>query len=364
MEYALAGYHETWATPAYLVRERAQHVFVPDALRRCVVFLGLRSLKDERFQPKATGFLVTAGEGDFLRDHLVTAEHVVVHLQGMIQDLEKKGQGMELAVRLNMDVGGSETVSLASEQWWFHPDNENNPTDVAAIPFSFNQKMVAQAPIFLNHGWLQKGTREELRKRGAALGQEIAIVGLFRHHMGADVNVPIVRIGNISAMPLERVWTKYCGYTDAFLVEARSISGLSGSPAFLNLTDAIPLPPEIPAGMARADNLVDLRRYLFFGLMHGHWDLPNLTDDAVVDEYEGRQQGVNVGIGVVIPAAKIAETLYQPDLVEMRMALQKKAREGGATPDFAPDENAPPATDANPTHREDFNSLRRGSEKA
>ena len=296
-------------------------MFVPDALRQNVVFLGLRSLKDGHFLPKATGFLVTAGEGEFLWDHLVTAEHVVRQLNEAIQSLERAGgDPMELAVRLNLEAGGSETISLAKEKWWHHPDIDNL-TDVAVLPFLFNQRSVAQAPILLHKGWLKKGAREELRKQGAALGQEIAIIGLFRHHMGADRNVPIVRIGNIAAMPTERVWTKYCGYTEAFLIEARSISGLSGSPVFCNLTDAQPLPPEIPAHMARADNLVDLRRYLFFGLMHGHWDLPNLTDDVVVDERNGRQEAVNVGVGVVIPVMKIVETLYQPDLVEVRTAL-------------------------------------------
>ena len=33
----------------------------------------------------------------------------------------------------------------------------------------------------------------------------------------------------------EPVWTCYCGYTDAYLIEAMSIRGLSGSPVFINI---------------------------------------------------------------------------------------------------------------------------------
>jgi hypothetical protein len=50
-------------------------------------------------------------------------------------------------------------------------------------------------------------------------------VGLFSEHQGAERNIPIVRVGNIAAMPEEPVLTTSWGAIDAYLIEARSIGG-------------------------------------------------------------------------------------------------------------------------------------------
>ena len=73
------------------------------------------------------------------------------------------------------------------------------------------------------------------------------------------------------------------------------------------------------------DGIVDFRRYLLIGLMHGHWDLHNLTD-AAMDGDQGRES-INTGVGVVIPVQKIVETLYHPELVDMRRLDEKKRSE-------------------------------------
>ena len=75
--FAVPSYHPVGSTPQWAAEQRA--MFVPDVIRSCVVFLGIHHA-DGRFIPKATGFLVDAGEGDSLRTHLVTAEHVIVKL--------------------------------------------------------------------------------------------------------------------------------------------------------------------------------------------------------------------------------------------------------------------------------------------
>ena len=103
--FAVPGYHPVGATPRYRVAELT--MFVPDAIRRCVVFLGIKS-EDGRFLPKATGFLADAGEGDYLRTHLITAEHVIVNLQAKIV-----GTKNVIAARLNAVDGGSQVVELS-----------------------------------------------------------------------------------------------------------------------------------------------------------------------------------------------------------------------------------------------------------
>ena len=58
-------------------------------------------------------------------------------------------------------------------------------------------------------------------------------------------------------------------------------------------------------------------RHYLLGLMHGHWDIsesemnrPNFSS--------GSARGVNMGIGVVVPAVKILETLNSPSLLAIR----------------------------------------------
>ena len=48
------------------------------------------------------------------------------------------------------------------------------------------------------------------------------------------------------------------------------------------------------------------------GLVHGHWDLPvsfSATEQA---------EAVNMGVSIIVPAKKILEVLYHPELAAMR----------------------------------------------
>jgi hypothetical protein len=147
-------------------------------------------------------------------------------------------------------------------------------------------------------------TEEVMREKNIGLGgDETFIVGLFKSHYGRQRNEPIIRVGNLAMMRSESVYTNYCGYTEAYLVEARSISGLSGSPVFVHT------PLFQPPGATQ---------YHLLGLMHGHFDIKNLNENTVVDSEEEASDGINTGVGVVIPVEKILETIDQPELVELR----------------------------------------------
>jgi hypothetical protein len=93
-----------------------------------------------------------------------------------------------------------------------------------------------------------------------------------------------------------------------YLAEGCSIGGLSGSPVFVSHTIRL-------GGTATEHGehqyISGLGRPHFLGLMHGHWDLPI---GAEVDQAEA----VNMGISIVIPAKKILEVLYHPELVALR----------------------------------------------
>ena len=142
---------------------------------------------------------------------------------------------------------------------------------------------------------------EVIRSKSIGTGDEVFITGLFAHLVGSSRNLPIVRMGNIAMMPGEPVMSKELGNIEAYLIEARSIGGLSGSPAFVRET--------IPMGIGA---------FYFLGLMHGHWDIPpEAKNDQIIIGSDKTGQ-VNIGIAIVIPAKKVLEVLNHPDLIEAR----------------------------------------------
>ena len=48
------------------------------------------------------------------------------------------------------------------------------------------------------------------------------------------------------------------------------------------------------------------------------------SEDIVVDDLTGG--GINTGIGIVVPASRIYETLFQPELTVARKAADEESR--------------------------------------
>ena len=79
----------------------------------------------------------------------------------------------------------------------------------------------------------------QIRSLNVGIGDELITVGLFTQRHGAQKKIPIVRSGIIAAMPDEPFEDQNTGKPyHAYLVEARSIGGLSGSPVFVSLDTA------------------------------------------------------------------------------------------------------------------------------
>jgi hypothetical protein len=323
-------------------------VNISDKALKSVAFIGIR--KDGKFLPRATCFFVNYIEDQRSFDHIVTAEHVVSSLITA---------GHDIWLRVNLVNGTTHEFSLNHDEFYFHPDNEREPTDVAVCPLRTLYIEEGEAKAFDVASLRLLGENSfyptaQFAAQYMGRGGEIAIIGLFRSHYGTNKNIPIVRVGNISALPEEPVWTKYAGYIKAYLVEARSISGLSGSPVFAFPDNALELSKALTGDRHRRVYGIAL-----LGLMHGHFDVPHLNEDVVSDEDEP-PRGVHTGIGVVIPVEKILETIRHPELVAMRKSIVKGLREsGGAIADLATDvhDDVPPSTDENPKHREDFMRL-------
>jgi hypothetical protein len=228
---------------------------------------------------------------------LVTARHVIDGIRKL--GIEK------VFIRANTAAGTSVWVECASTAWLFHPSDKT--VDIAAlktgVPEGWDHLVV---PLSMC------ATHEKMASNEVALGDEVFVVGLFRHHHGNQKNIPIVRVGNLAALTEEKVYTNAFGMIDAYLIEARSIGGLSGSPVFLNL------------GVVRyVGNAVKHSNggpiQLLLGMIHGHFDVSTRAIDNIqADTQSGLSvERVNTGIAIVVPIEKVIELIhaYAPNVV-------------------------------------------------
>jgi hypothetical protein len=281
---------------------------VPDEVRQCVVFIGP--------QPRPMGdrlFLSFIGTAFFISvpsetikgryyTYLVTAKHVA-----------RKLEGKPFFLRVNKRDGGSDAIQVGDLQWWYHPNDEL--VDVAVIPRSplWNEYEYKTVPVDL---FLSSQIIEE-RKIGC--GDEVFIVGLFTKLSGRTRNIPIVRMGAIAMMPTELVPLE-SGDINAYLIEARSIGGLSGSPVFVQGTVRLKqFEPEVFEGHGS---------HYFLGIMRGHWYIPPQTKNDEISIEENINGRVNMGIAIVTPADKILEVINQPKLKEMRNSIDDEEKTG------------------------------------
>ena len=200
--------------------------FPENGLSSVVVVGTTRS--DGSFSPKGTGFLAQVIRPDVGPVHyLVTAHHV-------IRDLPDPSK---VSIRVNdSSVKVQELTSNGVFRWWRHPEDRN--VDAAVFPWSLSPK---EFPFvcFPGNRFL---TPEIMNNKMIGVGDEIHMVGLFRHWSGRRQLIPMVRTGHLAMVASERMSLKG-KYPRPFmhLVEAFSLAGFSGSPVFVNETVAIPL---------------------------------------------------------------------------------------------------------------------------
>ena len=284
---------------------------VPDEVRKCVVFVGLPQQQLDgsvQLQLRGTAFFVAIAykkNPHKLFVYLVTAKHVA-----------EKITGQKFSIRANKIKGPSMLVTGQIAKWWNHPTEEN--VDVSVFPWAPPQDLIdyrtVQTTIFL--------TKDIIKEKNIGVGDEVFITGLFAHHFGRESNVSIIRMGNIAMMPNDPVETKR-GPMEAYLIEARSIAGVSGSPVFARETQLV----NLGEGLSGPGPLLGLGGFYLLGLMHGHWDLPlgGISDDVALDM--SGQSSVNIGIAIVVPAGKILEVLNHPELVELRERQEQEDAE-------------------------------------
>jgi hypothetical protein len=123
-------------------------------------------------------------------------------------------------------------------------------------------------------------------------------------------------------MPSEPVKTKM-GAMDAYLIEARSIGGLSGSPVFVYLDP-------IRMGGSPGTVLVSDRdgpiggKWFRLGLIHGHYDMQAIDDLGKPDGL--KDEAINMGIAIVVPFSRVLETINKPERAVMRKKAEKEMK--------------------------------------
>jgi len=298
----------------YIGKDTGELMKVPPEVKKCVAFICCKTEKGMEFA--GTAFFASVPfpgleEGVFV--YLVTAKHIV---EGMRQ----KSLDQIIYVRMNKKNGGADFIKINMDLVKFHPSDPRIDVAVIQMPrltHLFDLKYVPLDSMV--------ATDEIIEKEGIDIGDEVFLVGLFTMHYGSQRNIPIVRVGNIAQMPEEPIVTK-AGPMEAYLIEARSIGGISGSPVFVRM-----------GGVRERDGVMQVRGDSFYllGLMYGHWDLEmsgagtdTIIEDALISE------GVNMGIAVVVPAQKIMEAVNQEELVELRKRIEEQAQQQRApTPD-------------------------------
>ncbi len=283
-------------------------MLVPERVRKCVLFLGIKQA--DQFRPRATAFVVEIDEQESRWRYLVTAEHVVAQASRL---------GHDLWLRVNsLGVEPSE-IKIDPSSWYFHPDSAQAATDVAVCPISFDRsEEIDPIPIYGPRS--VAATRAVIEDVKIGVGDEVIVAGLFRSHYGKQRNVPVVRVGNVAMLDGDPVKTKNGSYVDAYLIETRSIGGLSGSPAFVHL-------PAIRTIEGKTDLFGKKSFYQVYllGLMHGHFDVEDLNLDVVLDNANDATSGIHSGIGVVIPVEKIIDTVMHPKLVEEKTKIANES---------------------------------------
>ena len=326
---------------------------VPSDVRKCVVFLGRDT--DHGIRWCATGFFVVVShpaesdDADSQHSHsyLITARHVI----DGIRYLSPKGR---VYVRLNLTSGGSKTVESELNDWRFHPTRE---VDAAAllVPQSWLEEL--DGAMLTEHSIADDVV---IQDHGIGPGQDVFITGLFINHYGERKNIPIIRVGNIAAMPEEKVRMKLDRKTwisaHAYLIESRSIKGLSGSPVFTYRDSwegpqAGELSNMSTYSFTTASRLINdtsvfttgAPSYYWLGLVHGHWEAEVVRSD-IEDIDDGIKEYVNTGIAIVVPATDVWEVLDHPDFVEHRGYLAEREVAAGQT---SPDESDGNVDDSN-----------------
>jgi hypothetical protein len=269
---------------------------VPDEIRKCVCFV-CSETDDGSVLARGTAFFLgiprVGNEGHWV--YLVTARHVLTAIKFQRPD-------GNFLLRLNARGGGATFVRTNVDSWHTHPDVAL-VDDAAVLPWA----PPPDAIDYLFYPVDPVALEQQMTRMDIGVGDEVFLPGLFVHHIGRTRNIPIIRVGNIAAIPDEPVDTRI-GQMPAYLIEARSIGGLSGAPVIVNASGARTIGGSLTVGSGPP--------FALLGLTHGHYKV----DVQKLDPTSGNldDEAINMGIAIVLPASRIFDIINSPELTKMR----------------------------------------------
>ena len=279
---------------------------VPDVVLNNVVFVGRVKSGGDMERPTwvGTAFFVSVPDphvADQLFPYLVTAKHIADKLTAR-----------QWCIRVNTKDGKSILAhGKLGIRWWGHPTEEES-VDCAVLPFPLPEEAnldVSSVPTSMF------ATEEIIENSGIGEGDEVFVVGLFTKLAGVERNMPIVRIGNVAMMPREQLPEanigNYFGPIDAYLMETRSMGGISGSPVFVRESVVYRGVATNP-GTGKTKQTVGLMpgEFYLLGINHGHWNIhPSEHNRNDFQTTSRISDSIALGISVIVPAKKILEII-------------------------------------------------------
>lgn len=304
--------------PQKFVRLGDIEVRIQDDVRCCVAFLGYMYPDDGNgmyFKPHGTAFFQGYGGVTYL----VTAKHVARSLTPPI------------SIRASRPDGTSVLIEDAYPQWFFHPDPN---VDLAIVVGITDGALAIPEEMLL--------TSEKLKKQNIGVGNEVHIVGLYRIFPGQARNFPVVHTGHIAMAPPDECVpmidrnTQLLSYVNAYLIEAQTLEGLSGSPVFVRHSW------ELRQGDRVAFMHGDIA---LLGMWISAWDAPPAQILSVTHR---DAQKVPVGMGLAMPSEKMIELFNLDEVRSHRKGILERERAALSDSDPIPQ---------NPRHKEDFIGL-------
>lgn len=304
--------------PRYVVCDERELMQVPFELLTCVCFVEVKS--GSRWDLAGTAFLLSrplegvnpAVNPEPYAVYAVTAKHVL-KMPGsdgrVVADDEDDWWYDDARLRLNRVGGGTATYPVPPDQWAKHPESDTAVISVG-LPYEvfdcthYPSQSIVDGPFFAD--WQ------------VTPGEEVVLPGLLSVHPGITSMQPIVRVGNVAALPLDPV-SMETGDEHAYLIEVRSFGGLSGSPAFLHIADT--RRGDWGKGAAR---LVEgeagpAGQNFLLGIVNG-W-FPNHEPESQA------RHALNTGITAVTLAKRIEDILDSNGFAQAREDMVKEANE-------------------------------------
>ncbi len=272
--------------------------------------------------------------------YAVTNRHVLEPRQGV----------GALVLRLNLKAGGVETVETNLDEWL----SPTSGDDIAVRLCHLDQAI-------FDYGWepIQMViTDEVIAEQQLGIGDEVFSAGRFLDIESPTGNRPVLRAGQIAAIPPVSVVVTSTRSQESYLVEMRSRTGFSGSAVYAFIDPS-------SAGQwvqRKGSTLVTKNFQMEYPVLRGpwilgvHWGTMPVAGPDAFDLETRRPASYGSGIAAVVPGQTLRKFILEDERLKK---IRREVEAEYLSRPHAVEESASvagPETD-NPSHREDFMRL-------